>query len=114
MYIRFQTRAFRILNKVDSLFTSNLHTQILPSTCIPSSEVVAAQYIQDGGNLTMPGTYGNDPLERDPNLRERKYILFSQVYPDINPVMFCLVNGNYFHFKLAIITYINITLALSS
>jgi len=98
----------------DSLFASNLHAQRLSSTFIPSSEVVAAQYIQDGGNLTMPGTYGNDPLERDQNLRERRDILFSQFYPDIDPVMFCLVNGNPFYFKDAIITYINITLALSS
>ncbi|CAC5368448.1 unnamed protein product [Mytilus coruscus] len=100
----------------DRLFASNLHTQRFPSILFPPSEVVAEQYIQDGGSLTMPGPCGIDPLEWDQALKERRDVLFSQVFPDINPIMFCLVNGNPLYFKDALITYmyINITSALSS
>ncbi|CAG2185117.1 unnamed protein product [Mytilus edulis] len=60
----------------DRLFASNLHTQRLPCIFFPPSEVVAEQYMQDGGRLTMPGPCGIDPLECDQALKER--VKFSQ------------------------------------
>ena len=80
--------------------------QIHPTEKPPMEEAVGL-YRQQGGELTAPHAFGEDPLEADPLLKEQRDHEFQQ--HSFDDVFSHIVSGNSVPFQQAIQSYVQIT-----
>lgn len=92
----------------DGLFAADLRTAQIPSHLIPPAEVVAADYISNGGSLTYPSPYGQDPLDGYPDRQLQRENLWSSTY-QCDHIFNATLMGNSGVFWDAVDMYMNIT-----
>ena len=80
--------------------------QMHPTEILPMDEAVGL-YRQQGGELTDPHPFGEDPLETDPLLKEQRDYEFQQ--HSFDDIFSHIVSGNTVPFQQAIQSYMQIT-----
>ena len=92
----------------------NNHTVQIDHTLIPDFESAVAEFEGTGGQLTVLSSFGEDPLQRNPNLVAQKEAEFYGRYPDFSQFFHNAVNGDYFLFREGILFLINISKTLET
>ncbi|KAL1250721.1 hypothetical protein QQF64_018517 [Cirrhinus molitorella] len=93
----------------DALFAAHLRTARIPSHLIAA--VVAANYVSNGGTLTYPSLYGQDPLDRYPDRQLQRENLWSSAY-QFDHLFYATLVGNSGLFWDALDMYMSITHSL--
>ncbi len=95
------------------LMNQNKRTRHIPPSVLPSPDEAAQMYRDNGGRLTDPAQFGNDPRA---NCNEKKLIresYFKEKYPCFQRIFHQLVNGEDTPFRHALLSYCDIIRRLS-
>ena len=89
------------------------HVVPVMPTLIPVVSDAVREYEALGGSLTRSSSFGIDPLESSPVLKERRQELFHSQYPQFDPVFYSCVNDKSHIFRKCVLYFIYITEYLS-
>ena len=92
---------------------NNQTAQVDPSL-IPDAESAVEEFEGTGGHLTVLSSFGEDPLQRNPNLVVQREAEFYGRYPDFSQFFYTAVNGDFFLFREGIIFFINLSKTLET
>ena len=88
---------------------------------LPPGHILAKQYNREGGNMTLPCTFGEYTLKEHPHLQMERETLFNQHFPSAQELMTSAQelmtsakNRNTQPFHDALLYYINVTRMLSN
>ena len=95
------------------LFAQRCRTSLLPQDTLPPGIVVANEYNDLGGNITLEGKFGQDPLQYHPYLINERSTRFQRDYPDPNLLFSTCVNRNRVPFKNAVLRFVELTYNLT-
>lgn len=97
----------------DVLFANHLRITRINEAFLPPADVVAADYVNNGGHMTFPDVYGSDPLDGQLALQQQQEEYFTANYLSFEGILYSLVNGQEDVFRDALLTFIDITNRLS-
>ena len=99
----------------NALQASRSATHVLNPADIPTASAAISSYRQQGGSLTDPSEFGNDPLASNAFLCQRRQEIWQVrcaglTFEDLYGAVMC---GNTGHLKTAILKFIEVTDELS-
>ena len=93
-----------------AIFREQCLTSRLPAGAVlPTGMEASYDYMQNGGHLTQPGDFGQDPLWRYPHLANVRLASFQREFPDPSDLFSTCVNGHATPFKSAVLKFIELT-----
>ena len=90
------------------------HTCRIHGSEVPDGDRAIQQYRQQGGHITDPTTFGNDPLSGDPSLLREREARWLQECGNVSDMFSQVVSGNPVPLENSIISYIRITNELAT
>ena len=95
------------------MLNNNQATKIDPRL-LPDDKSAVREFETNGGQLTVYGRFGEDPLEGSPSLFVQRETEFHRRFPDFSDFFHSVVNGDYYLFHEGLLCFIDISKRLST
>jgi len=92
----------------------NNHAAHISAGLVPGVQEAVQLFQLDGGHITQPTVYGEDPLNNNSMANQQRELEFNNRYPSFGPFFYKLVNGNPFLFIDGLRFLIHLTKTLSN